>query len=104
IRLLAPHLADKKEEPPVLAVSQDGKSIVPLLGGHHGANQLARWLAERLGAHAALTTASDGKFTRGLDEPPPGWELAADNDVKAAMMSLLVGAKIALEGNAPWLA
>jgi cobalt-precorrin 5A hydrolase / precorrin-3B C17-methyltransferase len=104
IRLLAPHLKDKTEEPPVLAVSQDGKSIVPLLGGHHGANQLTRWLAERLGAHAALTTASDGKFTRGLDEPPPGWELSSDSDAKPAMMSLLVGAKIALEGSAPWLA
>lgn len=104
IRLLAPHLEDKKAEPPVIAVSQDGKNIVPLLGGHHGANQLARWLGEQLGAHAALTTASDGKFTRGLDEPPPGWELGVGEDAKPAMMSLLVGAKIALEGNAPWLA
>jgi cobalt-precorrin 5A hydrolase/precorrin-3B C17-methyltransferase len=104
IRLLSPHLEDKTVEPPVLAVSQDGKTIIPLLGGHHGANQLARWLAENLGAHAALTTASDGKFSRGLDEPPPGWELHADDDAKPAMMSLLVGAKIAVDGHAPWIA
>jgi cobalt-precorrin 5A hydrolase/precorrin-3B C17-methyltransferase len=104
IRILAPHLSDKQEEPPVLAVSTDGKSVVPLLGGHHGANQLARWISETLGSHAALTTASDGKFTRGLDEPPPGWELSAEDDAKPAMMSLLVGAKIAVDGHAPWIA
>lgn len=104
IRILAPHLADKAEEPPVIAVSPDAKSVVPLLGGHRGANQLARWLSEQLGAHAALTTASDAKFRRSLDEPPPGWELSEGEDAKPAMMSLLVGAKIALEGHAPWLA
>ena len=41
IRLLAPLLGDKHAEPPVLAVSPDGASVVPLLGGHHGANRLA---------------------------------------------------------------
>src|SRR5690606_18624069 len=41
IRILAPHLNDKHEEPPVLAVSLDAQSVVPLLGGHRGANQLA---------------------------------------------------------------
>jgi cobalt-precorrin 5A hydrolase/precorrin-3B C17-methyltransferase len=104
IRLLAPHLSDKRTEPPVLAVSQDGASVVPLLGGHHGGNALARSLAEALGAHAAVTTASDLRFARGLDEPPPGWELSRDDDAKAAMMSLIVGARIALEGHAPWIA
>lgn len=104
IRLLAPSLSDKADEPPVLALSQDGQSVVPLLGGHHGANKMARELAEALGGHAALTTASDGKFAFGLDEPPPGWVLANGADAKPAMMALLVGAKIALEGHAPWLA
>ena len=104
IRLLAPHLDDKKTDPPVVAVSQDGASVVPLLGGHHGANQLARGLAEMLGAHAALTTASDLKFTRALDEPPPGWVLDTASDPKPAMMALQIGGEIALAGDAPWLA
>lgn len=104
IRLLAPSLSGKQDEPPVLAVSQDGKSIVPLLGGHHGANRLARELAEALEGHAALTTASDSKFAIGLDEPPPGWVLSSTADAKPAMMALMVGARIALEGHAPWLA
>ena len=104
IRLLAPHLSDKTAEPPVLAVSNDGLHVVPLLGGHHGANALARRIAEQLGATAALTTASDSKFARGLDDPPPGWTLADAAAAKPAMMAMLIGGKIALEGHAPWLA
>ena len=40
IRAIAPHLADKNSEPPVLAVAEQGEAVVPLLGGHHGANRL----------------------------------------------------------------
>lgn len=104
IRLLAPHLSDKTTEPPVLALSQDGAHVVPLLGGHHGANRLAREIAEALGTAAALTTASDSKFTRGLDDPPEGWVLADAAAAKPAMLALLVGGRIALDGHAPWLA
>jgi cobalt-precorrin 5A hydrolase/precorrin-3B C17-methyltransferase len=104
IRLLAPHLSDKRSEPPVLAVSQDGAYAVPLLGGHHGANRLAREIAEALGGSAALTTASDSKYSRGLDDPPEGWVLDDPAAAKPAMLALLVGGKIALEGDAPWLA
>ena len=49
IRALAPLLGDKRDEPPVLAVAEDGSAVVPLLGGHRGANRLARRLAEALG-------------------------------------------------------
>lgn len=104
IRLLAPHLSDKTTEPPVLALSQDGAHVVPLLGGHHGANRLAREIAEALGTTAALTTASDSKYTRGLDDPPEGWVLADPAAAKPAMLALLVGGRIALDGHAPWLA
>lgn len=104
IRLLAASLDDKQAEPPVMAISQDGAHVVPLLGGHHGANRLAREIAEHLGGTAALTTASDSKFARGLDDPPPGWVLADAAAAKPAMSALLTGAKLALEGNAPWLA
>ncbi|RYE07272.1 MAG: precorrin-3B C(17)-methyltransferase [Hyphomicrobiales bacterium] len=104
IRLLAPHLSDKQSEPPILAVSQDGAHVVPLLGGHHGANRLAREIAAHLGGSAALTTASDSKFTRGLDDPPPGWVLADPAAAKPAMSALLIGGKLRLEGEAPWLA
>jgi cobalt-precorrin 5A hydrolase / cobalt-factor III methyltransferase / precorrin-3B C17-methyltransferase len=104
IRVLASKLNDKTAEPPVLAVSQDGQSVVPLLGGHHGGNRLARRIAEITGGTPALTTASDSKFDRGLDEPPEGWVLADPHMAKPAMMALMIGGKILLEGHAPWLA
>ncbi len=103
IRLLAGSLADKHREPPVLAVAQDGLAVVPLLGGHRGANKLAREVAHALGGIAAITTASELKFAHSLDEPPSGWVLGNVADAKPAMMALLAGAKIQLEGYAPWL-
>ena len=77
---------------------------MPLLGGHRGANRLARQLAEALGGTAAITTASDSQFAHGLDEPPEGWVLGTPQDAKPAMMALLLGAKLQLDGDAPFLA
>ncbi len=103
IRILAPLLADKHDEPPVLALSEDGVSIVPLIGGHRGANELARALAEALGGHAAITTAGDNRFGVALDAPPAGWTLANPQHAKPVMAALLAGAGARLEGDADWL-
>ncbi|MDR3516032.1 MAG: precorrin-3B C(17)-methyltransferase [Azospirillaceae bacterium] len=103
IRLLAPVLTDKSTEPPVLAVAEDGSAVVPLLGGHHGANILAREIGTGLGAAVAITTASDVRYGIALDEPPPGWSLAAGGDVKAFAAALLSGQGVAVTGTAPWL-
>ena len=100
IRLLGPHLADKGVEPPVLAVSEDGRSVVPLLGGHHGANRLARIIADALGAHAAITTAGDAALGFALDAPPAGWRLGEGARVKAVTAALLAGEPVRLEGEA----
>ncbi|THV25332.1 precorrin-3B C(17)-methyltransferase [Peteryoungia ipomoeae] len=91
IRLLAPVLADKHAEPPVLAVAEDGSSVVPLLGGHHGANDLARKIAAAIGAHAAITTAGDLKLGVALDQPPQGHVLANPTDAKTVMAELVAG-------------
>ena len=52
VRLLAPLLTDKRQEPPVLVVDEAGRFVVPLLGGHRGANALAERLAAAIGAQA----------------------------------------------------
>ena len=103
IRLLAPLLADKHIEPPVVAVAEDGSSFIPLLGGHHGANEFARKLAGEIGGHAAITTAGDLAFGVALDEPPDGWTLANPEDATTAMAALLNGAVAEIEGIIPWL-
>lgn len=57
VRLVCPLLRGKEEDPPVLVVERRGRYIVPLLGSHRGANELARELAPLLGAEAVITTA-----------------------------------------------
>ena len=105
LRALAPLLADKHAEPPVIAVSADGAHVVPLLGGHHGANDLARRIAGITGGVAAVTTASDTLFGVALDDPPPGWRLANPQDLKSFVAALMKGAEVFVESDAPdWLA
>ncbi len=103
IRILAPLLADKHSEPAVVAVSEDGASVVPLLGGHHGANNLARTIAAALDAHAAITTAGDLRFGVALDTPPEGYVLANPENAKTVMAELVAGASARLNGEAAWL-
>ncbi|MEO6607690.1 MAG: precorrin-3B C(17)-methyltransferase [Aestuariivirga sp.] len=96
IRALAPHLGDKRTEPPVLAVAEDGSSVVPLLGGHHGANALAKQIAAVTKGHAAVTTASEVRFGASLDEPRPGYVMGNPQDMKSATAALLSGAPLAV--------
>jgi len=103
IRCLASVLAAKREEPPVLAVAEDGGAVVPLLGGHRDGNRLAMRIGEALGTTAAITTASDVRFGIALDDPPLGWRLANPEDAKPFVAALLSGATVRVEGDAPWL-
>ena len=103
IRILAPMLADKQVEPPVVAVAEDGSAVVPLLGGHHGANDLARQIAAATQGFPAVTTAGDVKFGVALDAPPAGYVLENPADAKSIMAALVAGSAARLEGSAPWL-
>jgi cobalt-precorrin 5A hydrolase/precorrin-3B C17-methyltransferase len=106
VRALAPHLGDKRSEPPVLALAEDGSVAVPLLGGHHGANDLAQKIAAALGGTAAITTAGELRFGLALDEPPAGWRIATPARIKPVTAALLAGAPVALRlevGRADWL-
>ncbi|KRS14186.1 precorrin-3B C(17)-methyltransferase [Roseovarius indicus] len=98
IRAVAPMLSDKRAEPPVVSVSDDGGVVVPLLGGHRGANRLAAEIAEGLGGLAAVTTAGDVAMGVALDAPPEGYRLANPGDAKAAMAAMLAGAGVSVVG------
>ena len=108
IRSLAPLLADKRAEPPVVAVAEDGSVAVPLLGGHHGANALAHEIAAITGGTAAITTAGDVSLGLALDDPPPGWRIANPTAVKAVTAARLAGDPVdlaieAAEPDCTWL-
>jgi len=102
IRAVAPILGDKRDEPPVISVSDDGAVVVPLLGGHRGANRLARDLADALGGVAAVTTAGDVVLGVALDEPPVGWRLANPENAKSVMAAMLAGERPVIEGENIW--
>ena len=102
IRTLAPMLSDKRQEPPVLAVAEDGSAVVPLLGGLNGVNDLARCIAEALGVKPAITTTGDVRFGILLENPPTGYCLANPEQAKSFMSDLLAGATVRIEGTAPW--
>ncbi|MEM9441100.1 MAG: precorrin-3B C(17)-methyltransferase [Pseudomonadota bacterium] len=97
IRLLAPVLQSKTIDPPVLVVAEDGNAVVPLLGGHHGANDLARRIATILKTEPAITTAGDLRLRIALDQPPPGWRLANPEAVKPLTAALLSGERLCIE-------
>jgi len=101
IRALAPVLSDKRNEPPVLSVSEDGTVAVPLLGGHHGANALAERLAGEFGGTAAVTTAGDRRFGVAFDDPPAGWSLDDPKQAKPFVAALLAGGTMRIAGNPP---
>ena len=104
IRLLAPLLKDKRAEPPVLALSDDGETVVPWIGALTGADALARRLAAALGGTAALTGAGARRFGVTLENPPEGYALVNPDDAKTVTADLLSGAEARIEGEAPWIA
>lgn len=58
VRSIAPLLTDKWRDPAVVVVSPDLAWAVPIAGGHHGANRIARSLGE-LGIRPVITTATE---------------------------------------------
>jgi len=80
VRLIAPHLKSKDEDPGVLVVDDAARYVIPVLSGHvGGANAFAEHLAVLLSAEAVLTTASDVGKTIPVDilGRELGWQVEA---------------------------
>ena len=83
VRLIAPHLRNKEQDPAVVVLDEAGRFVIPVLSGHlGGANALAGHLALALGATAVLTTASDSRETLCVDllGRELGWRFEASHD------------------------
>jgi cobalt-precorrin 5A hydrolase len=60
VREIAPYLKDKKSDPAVVTLGQDGKYVISLLSGHlGGANLLAEKVAKITQGTAIINTATD---------------------------------------------
>ena len=68
IRMIAPHLVDKKSDPAVIVIDDRANHVISTLSGHlGGANALARLVASFLGALPVITTAADVNETIAVD-------------------------------------
>ena len=84
IRLVSPHMKDKKTDPAVVVIDDTGKFVISTLSGHlGGANQLTEDIAKILGATPVITTAADVNKTIAVDLVGKefGWKIDDDSTV-----------------------
>ena len=84
IRLLAPHIKDKKTDPAVIVIDDNANFVISVLSGHlGGANELSNEIAEKIGATAVITTAADVNKTIAVDLVGKefGWKIEDDRNV-----------------------
>jgi cobalt-precorrin 5A hydrolase len=84
IRLISPHLKDKKTDPAVIVIDDKTKFVISVLSGHlGGANKLTEEIAEKLGAIPVVTTAADVNQTIAVDllGREFGWKIEDDSTV-----------------------
>ena len=103
VRTLAPLLSDKRAEPPVVVVAEDGSAVVPLLGGLSGVNAMASAIAEALEVVPAITTTGEVRFGVSFETSPEGYVVKNPAAGKKFMSDLLAGVRMRINGDAPWL-
>ncbi len=83
VRGIAPWVADKKTDPAVLVIDEQGNFVISLLSGHiGGANEMTSRVAGFLGAVPVITTGTDVNHTFAVDV------FAAKNQLQIADMQL----------------
>ena len=84
VRLIAPHLKDKKTDPAVIIIDDKAQFVISALSGHiGGANELTNKIASELNAIPIITTAADVNKTIPVDlvGKELGWRIENDSNV-----------------------
>jgi cobalt-precorrin 5A hydrolase len=84
IRLIAPHLKDKKTDPAVIVIDDTAKFVISTLSGHlGGANELTEKISFTLNAIPVVTTAADVNKTIAVDllGKEFGWSIDENSSV-----------------------
>jgi len=105
VRLVAPLLASKHEDPGVVCVDEALRFAVSVLGAHQGGgNDLARRVAETLGAEPVVTTASDAAGSAGLDGfgADLGFTVEPGSDLAAVGTAILSGERVTFSFGQEW--
>lgn len=97
IRLIAPHLKDKKTDPAVIVIDDKTNFVISVLSGHiGGANKLTNTIAKELNAIPVITTAADVNKTIAVDliGRDLGWKIDDDSIVTKISAHMVNGEKI----------
>lgn len=104
VRLIAPYLKGKAEDPAVVVLDDEGRYSISVLSGHlGGANELATRAARMSGGQAVITTATDihGKFAVDLFAKKQGLMIAELDQVKYVSAAVLKGEELGLFSDFP---
>ncbi|MCY3692160.1 MAG: cobalamin biosynthesis protein [Chloroflexota bacterium] len=100
VRLLAPVFAGKKRDAAVVCVDDGGRYAISVLSGHvGGGDELARQVAEAIGAQPVITSASDALNVTAIDlvGKAQGWRIdASSTDLTRAAAAVVNGEPVAL--------
>jgi len=94
VRAIAPYVRSKLTDPAVLVMDELGRHVIPILSGHiGGANDLALEIAEKTGAEAVITTATDLNGLPAIDSWAVKNDCAIENpsNIRAVSSAALSG-------------
>ena len=97
VRVIAPLIKHKTEDPAVVVVDDRGQHVISLLSGHlGGANELTRQIADIIGGRPVITTATDINQLPAIDVLAQEKKLKIENPaaIKTVNMAILKGEKI----------
>jgi len=89
MRKTAGLLEDKWDDPAIVVVDEELTWAIPITGGHHGANQVAKDLAT-MGAIPAMTTASEAAGKQGVEARAKAMDLHVVNGDSTVATNLAV--------------
>ena len=108
IRLIAPHIKDKKTDPAVIVIDDKAQFVISVLSGHlGGANELSNDIAQKINAVPVITTAADVNKTIAVDLVGKefGWRIDGDDTVTKVSAFMVNKEKIGVfqnVGNRDW--
>jgi cobalt-precorrin 5A hydrolase len=97
VRVVAPLIQNKAEDPAVVAIDDQGQHAISLLSGHlGGANALTLQVAEIINARPVITTATDVNMRPAIDVLAKEKNLVIENPpaIKTVNMALLTDQRI----------
>lgn len=91
VRSIAPYLEHKAVDPAIIVMDDQGKYAIPILSGHIGeANKYSIELAQKMGAQAIVTTASDIRDLIAVDTLAMKHNLSIDNFMSAKEITAML--------------